>query len=192
LKRLAAAAAAVGVLIWLAILGLQILGAGGERSARRADVAIVLGAAVYGQRPSPVFEERIRHGIGLYKRRMVRKLLFTGGRGKGSAFAESAVARRYALGRGVPGEAILVEESSRTTKQNLLEARRVMRANGLAGALIVTDPLHIKRALRMSEGLGIQAWPSPTPTTRYRTWRSKTGFLLREIYFYNLYLLTGQ
>jgi uncharacterized SAM-binding protein YcdF (DUF218 family) len=67
-----------------------------------------------------------------------------------------------------------------------------MRTHRLSSALIVTDPLHAKRALTMSAELGIAAYPSPTPTSRYRTWRSKSGFLLREIYFYNVYLLSGQ
>jgi uncharacterized SAM-binding protein YcdF (DUF218 family) len=102
------------------------------------------------------------------------------------------VARAYALKRGVPADAILTETLSRTTKQNLVEARRLMRAEGLESALIVSDPLHMKRAMRMAGGVGIEAAPSPTPTSRYRSWRSKAGFLLREVYFYNVYLLTGQ
>jgi uncharacterized SAM-binding protein YcdF (DUF218 family) len=192
-KRLHLLGALAGLLlIWHVVLGYQIAAAGEPQSSGSADAAIVLGAAIYGNRPSPVFEERIRHGIALFKAGRVRKLVCTGGRGKGAAFAESTVARDYALARGVPAHAVFTEEASRTTKQNLVEARRLMRLHGLKSALIVTDPLHIKRSLRMAEGLGIAASPAPTPTSRYRSWRSKTGFLLREIYFYNVYLLTGQ
>jgi len=180
------------LLLWLLLLGWQINAEGEVRSARKADVALVLGAAVYGNRPSPVFEERIRHGIGLYQAKRVGKLLFTGGYGPGAGAAESLVARDYALRSGLPADAILTEAVSRTTKQNLVEARRLMRAHGLRSALLVSDPLHMKRAMRMAAGLGIEAAPSPTPTSRYRTWRSKAGFLLREIYFYNVYRLTGQ
>jgi uncharacterized SAM-binding protein YcdF (DUF218 family) len=180
------------LLVWCITLGAQIVAAGEAGSGERADVAIVLGAAVYGDRPSPVFEERIRHGINLYKGGAVKKLLFTGGYGEGAAMAESLVGSRYAVRSGVPAEAIPAETLSRTTQQNLFHAKRVMQVERLGSALIVTDPLHMKRALRMCEGLGIAAAPSPTPTTRYRTWRTKAGFLLREIYFYNVYLLTGQ
>jgi uncharacterized SAM-binding protein YcdF (DUF218 family) len=192
MKRFWVAGAAAVLLIWLVLLGVRIVAAGDERSGGKADAAVVLGAAVYGSRPSPVFEERIRHGISLYKNGTVPKLLFTGGKGTGASMAESAVAREYALRRGVPADAILVEDRSRTTKQNLLEARRLMREHQLKTALIVSDPLHMKRALRMAKGEGIGAFPSATPTSRYRTWRSKAGFLLREIYYYNVYLLTGQ
>jgi hypothetical protein len=140
------------LLLWLALLGWRINAEGAAHSRGTADVAIVLGAAVYGDRPSPVFEERIRHGIGLYKAKAVEKLLFTGGFGEGAGAAESLVARRYALARGIPAEAILTETLSRTTKQNLVEARRLMRAEGLESALIVSDPLHMKRAMRMAGG----------------------------------------
>jgi uncharacterized SAM-binding protein YcdF (DUF218 family) len=181
-----------GLVCWFVLLGFQIIAAGEGGARPSADVAIVLGAAVYGERPSPVFEERIRHGINLYKEGKVRKLLFTGGRGEGARFAESTVAREYALVRGVPGDAILTEAASRTTKQNLAEARLLMQRHDLGRAALVTDPLHIKRSLRMAEALDIAALPAPTPTSRYRTWRSKSGFLLREIYFYNVFLMTGQ
>jgi uncharacterized SAM-binding protein YcdF (DUF218 family) len=179
MKRLLMAGAAASLTMWLILLGFQIAAAGKLLSSQPADAAIILGAAAYGSRPSPVFEERIRHGIGLYRSQKVRKLLFTGGKGKGAPIAESKVARDYAVARGVPAEAILTEAVSRTTKQNLVQARLLMQRHGLRSALIVTDPLHIKRSLRIAASAGIEASPSPTPTSRYRTWRSKAGFLLR-------------
>lgn len=68
----------------------------------RSDCAIVLGAAVYGAAPSPVFEERIRHALDLYRRGLVRKLIFTGGAGPGARYAESTVAATYAARAGGP------------------------------------------------------------------------------------------
>lgn len=193
MRPVAAAAGlfALLLLVWLSILAAQIVAAGKPAPVRPAKVAIVLGAAVHGDRPSPVFEERIRHGIQLYKQGAVKRLIFTGGYGEGSGAAESAVARSYALRHGLRARDILVETRSRTTHENLLEASRLMQANRLESALLVTDPLHIKRALLMCSGLGIDAWPAPTPTSRYRSWRTKAGFLLREVYFYNVYLVAG-
>jgi uncharacterized SAM-binding protein YcdF (DUF218 family) len=190
--RRAAGLAAGLLLVWAVWLGFLISAAGQEHSTSPADVAIVLGAAVHGSRPSPVFEQRIRHGVELYRRGLVRRLLFTGGRGPRPGPAESMAARAYAMREGVPADAILTETISRTTHQNLFEARRLMRSHDLGTALIVSDPLHMKRALRMSAGLGLRAAGAPTPTSRYRSWRPKAGFLLREIYFYNVHLLTGQ
>ena len=189
---MAAGLVAALLLAWTILLAGRIVAAGEEASTRPADAAIVLGAAIVADRPSPVFEQRIRHAIGLYRAGRVRKLLFTGGRVGAAAPAEAIVARAYALRRGVPADAILAETASHTTRQNLVEARRLMDGHHLRSALIVSDPLHMKRALRMAKDLGIDAGPSPTPTSAYRSWRSRAPFLLRETWFYTGYLLTGQ
>lgn len=190
--RILAATAALSALVWLGVLAGQIVEAGRRTTSGKADVAIVLGAAVYLSGPSPVFEERIKHGIELYRAGKVRTLLFTGGYGNSAKLAESTVAKRYAVKRGVPPQAILTETKSRTTRENLLQARRLMRKNGSLKAMVVSDPLHLKRALKMAGDLGINASAAPTPTSRYRSWQAKGNFLLRELYFYNHYLLTGQ
>jgi uncharacterized SAM-binding protein YcdF (DUF218 family) len=179
-------------LVWLSVLAFEIVRAGSPTRIEVADVAIVLGAAAYGDSPSPVFEERIKHGIGLYKSKAVKKLIFTGGQAPGARIAEGIVAERYAIRNGVPSQDILTETLSHTTRQNLIHARGLMSANGLKKAVIVSDPLHLKRALRMASDLQIDVHASPTPSTRYRSWRTKAGFLLRELYFYNHYLITGQ
>jgi uncharacterized SAM-binding protein YcdF (DUF218 family) len=179
------------VLLWLAILSWSIVRFGARDEATSHDAAIVLGAAAYGSKPSPVYRERIRHALSLYRSGKVRKLIFTGGFGPGAPMAESQVARTFALRAGVPASDILIETRSRTTRQNLFEAKRLMDSAGLRTAAIVSDPLHMKRALRMSSDLGITAVSSPTPTTRYRGWRSKTAFLARELYFYHHYLVVG-
>ena len=186
-----------GVLGWtwrlLLLLALWLLGVAayivlvGERDqAAPADTIIVLGAAAYDARPSPVFEERIRHGIDLYQRGLARKLIFTGGYGGGGArFSESQVARRYALRQGVPDKAILIESASRNTQENLRQAVLLMQANDLHSAIIVSDPLHMSRALRISRELGIDALGSPTPTTRFRSVSTRWRFLLSEVYFFH-------
>ncbi|MGV3456949.1 YdcF family protein [Sphingomonas sp.] len=176
---------------WLILVALQIDATGKLHHPGPADAAIVLGAAVNGDEASPVFRERIGHGLTLYRTGRVRKLILTGGYGEGASHAESEVARTIAIRAGVPAHAILIETRSRTTQQNIAEAKRLLDHNRLSSALIVSDPLHMKRALRMAHDAGITAYGAPTPTTRYRSWKSKTGFLLREAYFYNHYLVTG-
>jgi uncharacterized SAM-binding protein YcdF (DUF218 family) len=84
-------------LLWLVGVAAYIIWVGQRDDAAPADAIIVLGAAAYDAKPSPVFEERIRHGIDLYKRGIAPTLIFTGGYGgKGARFSESQVARRYA------------------------------------------------------------------------------------------------
>lgn len=159
------------------------------RSSASADAAIVLGAAVWGAEPSPVFAERINHAVDLYQRGRVTALVMTGGRGVGDALSEAEAARRYAMARGVPASDLYVETESRITYGNLRGARSVMAREGLTGALLVSDPLHMRRSMRMAEDLGLAVAPSPTPTTRYRTWRTQLGFWLRESRLYAVYRL---
>lgn len=153
------------------------------------DAAIVLGAAVWDDRPSPVFEERIRHAIQLYQREQIEAIIFTGGKGLGDQLTEAEAARRYALERGVADFDIACETDSRVTYQNLIGARSIVEAQSWETVLIISDPLHMKRAMTMARDLGLPAYPAPTPTSRYQSWRTKGRFLMRETYFYASYLL---
>jgi uncharacterized SAM-binding protein YcdF (DUF218 family) len=163
---------------WLVILGIQIVHFGSKDRAARSDVVIVLGAAVVGDELSPVFKERVRHAIALYREAQASKIIFTGGVGGLASVSESETARRWAMGQGVPPSDILTENTSRTTFGNLQEAQRVMKEHHLNSAIIVSDPYHMKRALLMCDALGIESVSSPTPSTRYISLRTKAGFLL--------------
>lgn len=173
-------------LLWLLGVAVWIVWVGERDQAAQADVVIVLGAAAYDARPSPVFEERIRHGLDLYRAGYAPKLIFTGGfGGSGARFSESQVARRYALRHDVPQQDILIETVSRTTRQNLEQARALMEAHGMHRAIIVSDPLHMARALRLCRELGIDALASSTPSTRFRSFHTSWRFLLQEVYFFH-------
>jgi uncharacterized SAM-binding protein YcdF (DUF218 family) len=169
----------------------------------KADAAIVLGAAVWGEEPSPVFRERLNYAINLYKNGTVSKIILTGGVGKGDKLAESEVGEEYIVKKGVKLTDILKETESKTTYQNLAFAKKVINSHLNSQAkssdttefsrylkfLIVSDPLHLKRAVLMARDLGLDAYPSATPTTRYRSLKSQMGFLSRETYFYFVYLI---
>jgi len=174
------------IVVWLVGVACYIVWVGNRDQAAPADVIIVLGAAAYDAKPSPVFEERIRHGIDLYKRGLARTVIFTGGYGGlGARFSEAQVGRRYALRQGVPAQAILIESVSRNTHENLRQAAALMQTHDLHKAIVVSDPLHMARALRISDELGIAAVGSPTPTTRFRTFATRWRFLLAEVYFFH-------
>lgn len=177
------------VVVWAACVAWQIAAYARRHDPAPADVAIVLGAAVWGTEPSPVFAARIDHAVGLYRRGRVRRLVFTGGVGSGKGQAEAEVARRYAMEAGVSGAHIAVETRSTVTYENLREARALLSSDAPPRVLIVSDPLHMRRAVTMARDLGLDAHPAPTPTSRYRSWRSRARFLGREAFFYSLYLL---
>lgn len=152
-----------------------------------SDAAIVLGAAINDEQPSPVFRERINHSVTLYQTGMVKQLIFTGGFGKHQTFAESEVARNYAIKAGVLAKNILIEKVSTTTHGNLLAAKQLMTQAHIHRVLIVSDPLHMKRAMTIATDLGLQAASAPTPSSRYQTWSTQSKFLARETYFYIRY-----
>jgi len=174
------------LLLWLLGVAAWIIWVGDRDQAAPADAIIVLGAAAYDAKPSPVFEERIRHGLDLYRQGYASKLIFTGGFGGSRArFSESQVARRYALKQEIPADAILIETKSRTTRQNLVEAKVLMAQNDLHKVIVVSDPLHMARALRLSRELGIDALASSTPSTRFRSFHTSWRFLAQEVYFFH-------
>lgn len=158
----------------------------------RYDCAIVLGAALDGVKPSPVFEGRLEHAIALYQKGIVKRVLLTGGVGKGSKTAESEAGRDYLLEHGVPADAIAMEKESHTTHANLVEAKKVMASKGDRTAVIVSDPLHLYRASSMAKGLQMETVSSGSPTTRYQNWSSKGPFLLREVLFTVVYWVAGK
>lgn len=149
-----------------------------------SDVAIVLGAGAFDSGVSPVYRERINHAIYLYENGYVDYLILTGGIGDGNTLSDAFVAKQYAISKSVPEDVILIEESSTITEENLENAKILMDEYALDTAIIVSDPLHMKRAMLMANDYGIQGYSSPTPTTMYRSLRTKTQFLLREEFFY--------
>lgn len=175
----------------LGFLGLawQIASYGYSTFDAHADAALVLGAAAWGQKPSPVYRERIAEAIVLYKSGRVRYLIFTGGTPEAGYPAEGEVGRRFAIENAVPPSAILIETTSRTTWQNLANAKEVLQSNGLQTVLLVSDPLHMRRAMAMASTLGLQATPAPTSSSRFQSLASRGEFLWRETWRYIEYLL---
>ena len=181
--RLAGAAVlslcAILTAVWLA-LAIQIVHYSYQVSNQPAQAAVVLGAAVWGKHPSPVYRERLNAAIRLYQQGRVDTLVFTGGTPELGYPAEADVARAYGMQQGVPGERILVENKSRSTYENLLQARELLRGAGLHTVLLVSDPLHMQRAMQIAHDLGIDAQPAPSDSGRVQSCSNRAGFLWRE------------
>lgn len=149
-----------------------------------ADVAIVLGAATYDGEVSPVYRERLNHGMMLYEKNYIEKIVVTGGYGEGNEESDACAAKRYLEKQGVPGTDIILEEESSITQENLENAKKLMDEKGYKTAFIVSDPLHMRRAMLLAKDVGIKAYSSPTTTTMYRSLRTKLPFLAREVFYY--------
>ena len=184
----------VAILISLLVVSLIILSAiitavsiaqyGKLDENAHCDVAIILGAATSGEKVSPVYRERINHGIWLFENGYVDYLILTGGVGKGNEKSDAYVAKQYAIEKGVPEQVILIEEKSKITEENLEYAKEIMDAFSMDTAIIISDPLHMKRAMLMAKDYGIEACSSPTPTTMYKSAKTQFPFLAREVFFY--------
>ena len=175
------------ICVYYAACCADILSCAGKDDKQPADAVIVLGAGSYDGVISPVFRERINHGVWLYKNGYAGTVILTGGYGTGSNCSDARAAMLYAVECGVDRDDILLEESSSITQENIENAKALMDENGLASAVIVSDPIHMRRAMLMAQDCGMQAYSSPTPTTRYITWKTKLPFLVRELFFYTGY-----
>lgn len=183
MKKLIAAIVCT-ILFLLAFTAFDIIDYGNKDNKTPSDVAIVLGAGTYGDEVSPVFRERINHSIWLYENGFVDYLIFTGGIGEGNTKSDALVAKEFAISKSVPEEVIFIEEKSTITEENLGYAKEIMDENGFKNAIIVSDPLHMKRAMLMVKDYGIEGVSSPTTTSMYKSIKTKIPFLLREEFFY--------
>ena len=144
---------------------LRIWQQGAADDERPADAIVVLGAAQYDGRPSPVFAARLDHAVALYRAGVAPRFVVTGGKLTGDRTTEAAVARAYAIAHGVPEAAIFGEDEAHNTLDSLRAVAGQLEARGLRSAVLVSDPTHMYRVLRIATDLGLEAYGSPTRTS---------------------------
>ena len=148
--------------------------------AKPAESIVVLGAAQYDGRPSPVLRARLDHAVELWNHHLARIVILTGGTGVGDTTSEAAVGRRYVKRHGVPEGAILLENEGRTTRESLQAVSRILKDRGMKSAILVSDPFHMLRLWILSRRFGFTAYTSPTKTSpispnREARWRYMLG-----------------
>jgi len=134
-------------------------------TARPAAAIVVLGAAQYVGRPSPVLRARLDHAIDLWRKGLAPRLIFTGGVGDHDTTSEAAVGQRYAIGRGVPARAILIENAGRSTAASLQHVATLMDAEPSRDVILVSDPFHMLRLSILARRFGMTPLSSPTRTS---------------------------
>ena len=144
--------------------------------ARPAAAIVVLGAAQYVGRPSPVLRARIDHAIALWRRGLAPRIIFTGGFGNRDTTSEAAVGQRYAVGRGVPPSQILIENSGRSTAESIQQVAMLMETDSSRDVILVSDPFHMLRLSIVARRFGLHPYTSPTRTSpisqsRREEWR---------------------
>ncbi len=151
--------------------------------ARPADVILVLGAAEYRGRPSPILEARLNHALFLYRQGLAPRIITTGGKGGDPTFTEGEVGRAYLSRHGIPSEAIIVESEGETTVHSTAAAAEIMRRMDLHSCIVVSDGYHIYRVKRMLQFEGINVYGSPRPAEPHHGWRQEWIYLKQAIAF---------
>ena len=156
--------------------------------ATRSDVIIVMGAAEYRGRPSPVLRARLDHALELYRNHLAPIIMTTGGAGGDPTFTEGDVGRSYLIDRGIPPEQIVVENQGETTAQSLAAAFEIMQRMALRSCIVVSDGYHIFRAKKYLQAEGLTVFGSPrlsNPQPEWKAWweyfRQAVGFALWQI-----------
>jgi uncharacterized SAM-binding protein YcdF (DUF218 family) len=150
--------------LWL-ISAAAVLVWSSRDEARPAQAIVVLGAAQYAGKPSPVLRARLDHALDLWNRHLASLLILTGGTGSGDTTSEAAVGRNYAKKHGVPDSAILVENEGRTTSESMRAVAGMLEVRGLQSALLVSDPFHMLRLRILARRFGFTPYTSPTRTS---------------------------
>lgn len=152
-----------------------------------ADCILVLGAAEYAGRPSPVYRARLDHAYQLFESGMAPLIITTGGSGNDPKYTEGQVGRDYLLSRGVPDVNLIAETQADDTDESTQRVSVIMRRNGLNSALLVSDAYHLFRAKRMMERQGFTTYISPRPESVPKTVLGRYLAAAREAFSYLLY-----
>jgi uncharacterized SAM-binding protein YcdF (DUF218 family) len=186
-------AAVLAFVLLVASTALAIWWTARHDSRPAADAIVVLGSAQYNGRPSSIFEARLEHALALYRAGVAPVVVTVGGKETGDRFTEAEAGRDYLAHAGVPADALLAVPQGADTLESLRAAATAFEQHGWSHAVLVTDPWHAMRALRMAEDNGIEADSSPTrqgPAVETRT--TQFRYILRETAAYLLYRATGE
>jgi len=166
--RLIVAMLVLVLAIWMSFV-IAIVDSGRREEAQRADAIVVLGAAQYEGRPSPVLKARLDHAAALWAHGLAPRMIVTGGRGVGDTTSEAAVSMRYLAQRGVPVDSIFMDLEGLTTSQSMVAARRFLRTKSYPAVILVSDPFHMLRLAILARRLHMIPLLSPTRTSPIST-----------------------
>ncbi len=170
----------------------QIRNCAARDEAQKADVIVVLGAAQYNGRPSPVFKARLDHAAGLFEKGYARSVITTGGYGPDPNFSEAHVGTVYLTQHGIDPDVIITEQGSGSTVDTIEAVSGLMQAKGWKTALVVSDGFHLFRLKQVFKDYGILAYTSPAPNSPIETGSSqRLLYSVREVLLLSAYRMTS-
>ena len=164
MRRVLWTAAALLVAAWMFSL-IEVVAAARRDRAAPADAIVVMGAAQYNGRPSPVFKARLDHAVRLFREHLAARLIVAGGVGSGDTVSEADVGRRYLLEPGGDSAAVIAIGTGRSTEPALRAAADWIRARGGHRVILVSDGFHMLRLSLIARRLGLEPLPSPARTS---------------------------
>jgi uncharacterized SAM-binding protein YcdF (DUF218 family) len=154
---------AVGVIYTVALAAVLVTSLQDQR--RPVDAIVVLGAAQYNGRPSPVLRARLDHALTLYREGYAPLVVVTGGIGRGDTTSEALVGQRYLVAREIPEEDIVVQPVGRSTRTSMTAVGGWLRERNLRRVLLVSDPFHMFRLRLEARRIDLDAYTSPTESS---------------------------
>lgn len=185
-------------LLWIGYL-LWLMGSLSDNPEVKGDVGIVLGAALWGDKPSPGLQERLDKAVELYRSGRIPGLIVSGGAGSSAQgngatrLTEAEGMRNYLLEQGIPRDVIWMESRSTDTYENLLFSKSIVQEHQWSKAVIITHQYHAARALDMAEFLGYEH-PSAAPVASkvlMMSWHKSRETLAWTKWTLDKLLLTG-
>lgn len=157
----------------------------------RADAIVVLGAAQYNGRPSPLYKGRLDHALLLWQQGRADLVVTVGSNQPGDVTTEAQAGRDYLVSHGVPASAVLALPVGHTTFDSLQSAAAALHDRGLTSAFLVSDPWHNARIEAVASDLGITGYASATWTSADTSEETRGRGYLRETFAYLYYRLFG-
>ncbi len=176
----------VAALLYFAAFAAAVHVVGLQDKAEPAEIIIVLGAGLKEDgRPGPALTRRSRHAGELWHEGMAPLVLCTGGQSEYYPRSEAAACQELLRAAGLPAEAILLEDRSRSTEENAIYSKQLLDELGLERVVLVSDSYHMLRAGWLFKAYGIDAYASPVPANRIRGSSSYPYSLAREFLAFN-------
>ncbi len=182
LVRRVALVVVLAAFLYYVVTFVQVWWAARQDDTRHSQAIVVLGAAQYNGRPSPVFKARLDHAATLYHDGVAPLIVVTGGKQAGDMFTEATSGANYLHDKGINDNAILRETTSHTSWESLSAAARVLRHRSEKQVVLVSDPFHALRIRSIANELGLDAVTSPTrtsPISGLEEWRRFMSEALR-------------
>ena len=126
------------------------------------DAIIVLGAAQYNGKPSPVLRARLDHALDLYRAGVAPRIVLTGSKQKTDKFTEAFTGFEFLRKKGVPEKNLIVVSTGTSTWESLAASGRVLKPKGVRRVTLVSDPYHSFRLAGIADEVGMDATISPT------------------------------